>query len=60
MIHDKDYLKYHFQLKQLCIITHYISKILVFSLGSKTSYTDGYLSSESEKDHSNIFNSKTM
>ena len=41
-------------------ITHYISMILIFALGSKISYTAKYLSSESENDHSDILNSKTM
>ena len=41
-------------------ITHYLLTILVFALGSKISYTDEYLSNESENDHSDIFNSKTM
>ena len=41
-------------------ITHYISMILIFALGSKISYTDKYLSSESENDQSDILNSKTM
>ena len=33
--------------------------ILKFALGSKISYNDEYLSSESEKNNSNTFNSKT-
>ena len=37
--------------------THYISTILILALGSKISHTDEYLSSE--KDHNDIFNSKT-
>ena len=41
-------------------ITHYISTILIFALGSKISYTDEYLSSESENNHSDIFDSKTV
>ena len=41
-------------------ITHSISMILIFASGSKVSYTDKYLSSESENDHSDILNSKTM
>ena len=41
-------------------ITHYISMILVFALGAKISYSDEYLSSKSENDHSDIFDSKTM
>ena len=41
-------------------IIHYISTILIFALGSKISYTDEYLSSESENNHSDIFDSKTV
>ena len=41
-------------------ITHYISTILIFVLGSKISYADEYLFSESENDHKDIFDSKTM
>ena len=41
-------------------ITHYISTILIFVLGSKISYTDEYLFSESENDHNDIFDPKTV
>ena len=41
-------------------ITHYISTILIFVLGSKISYTDEYLFSESENDHNDIFAPKTV
>ena len=41
-------------------VTYYISTILKFALGSKISYTNKYLPSKSENDHSDIFNSKTM
>ena len=41
-------------------IIYYISTILLFALGSKISYTDEYLSSESENNHSDIFDSKTV
>ena len=34
--------------------------ILVFALGAKISYTYEYLSSQSENDQSDIFDSKTM
>ena len=34
--------------------------ILVFALGAKISYSDESLSSKSENDHSDIFDSKTM
>ena len=39
---------------------HYILTILIFALGSKISYTDEYLSSESENNHNDIFDLKTM
>ena len=41
-------------------ITHYISTIFIFALGSKISYTDEYLSSESENDHSDIFDPRSF
>ena len=41
-------------------IIHYILTILMFALGSKISYTDEYLSSESENNHSDIFDLKTV
>ena len=48
-----------FSLNNSDSIIYYISTILIFALGSKISYTDKYLSSESENDHSDILNSKT-
>ena len=41
-------------------ITHYISTIFIFALGSKIICTDEYLSTESENDHSDIFDSETI
>ena len=41
-------------------ITLQISMILIFAFGSKMSYNDEHLYSESEKDRSDIFNSKNV
>ena len=41
-------------------MTHYISTILIFVLGSKISYTDQFLFRESENDHNDTFDSKTV
>ena len=59
-IHDKDCLGVISSSNNSDSITHYIPTILIFALGSKISYTDEYLSSESENNQINIFDSKTM